>query len=67
MVATMIVIIVTIMSGTTAKTVPIAYTWAKGTESTANSTTIAGANRATTGGGVITIQIATNSIVKRPA
>jgi hypothetical protein len=40
---------------------------AKGTEIIANSTTIAGANRVTTGGGVITIQIATNSVVNLPA
>jgi hypothetical protein len=54
----MIATIMTIMSGMTAKTVPIAYTLAKGTETIAS--------RIATGSGAIAIQIATSIFVNEP-
>jgi hypothetical protein len=62
----MIATIMTIMSGMTAKTVPIAYTLAKGTEIIASSIAITAASRIATGSGAIAIQIATSIFVNEP-
>jgi hypothetical protein len=62
----MIATIMTIMSGMTAKTVPIAYTLAKGIETIASSIAITAASRIATGSGAIAIQIATSFFVNEP-
>ena len=57
---TTIAIIVTIMSGVIAKTVPIAFTWANTTGNIVISAETTAASRATTGIGAIAIQIKTS-------